>query len=64
MLLDAAHAWAGTEKGYSRMCHVEMLLSVQHNQCMQGVGRIYAIKHRQAHVPLAICVADVADVIR
>ncbi len=29
---------------------------------MQGVGRLYDIKHRQAHVPLAICVADVADV--
>ncbi len=28
----------------------------------QGVGRLYAIKHRQAHVPLAICVADVAAV--
>jgi tRNA A37 threonylcarbamoyladenosine synthetase subunit TsaC/SUA5/YrdC len=28
----------------------------------QGVGRLYVIKHRQAHVPLAICVADVAVV--
>ena len=26
--------------------------------------RIYEIKHRQAHVPLAICVADVEDVAR
>ena len=31
---------------------------------MQGVGRIYDIKHRHAHVPLSICVADVADVSR
>ncbi len=30
----------------------------------QGVGRLYDIKHRQAHVPLAICVADVPDVER
>ena len=29
---------------------------------MQGMERIYKIKHRQAHVPLAICVADVEDV--
>lgn len=31
---------------------------------MQGMERIYEIKHRQAHVPLAICVADVEDVAR
>ena len=30
----------------------------------QGMERIYEIKHRQAHVPLAICVADVEDVAR
>ena len=28
------------------------------------MSRIYAIKGRQAHLPLAICVADVADVAR
>ena len=26
--------------------------------------RIYEVKHRQAHVPLAICVADMGDVAR
>ena len=31
---------------------------------VQGVKRIYAIKHRQAHLPLAVCVADVCDVER
>ena len=31
---------------------------------VQGLERIYKIKHRQAHVPLAICVADVEDVAR
>ena len=29
-----------------------------------GVQRIYSIKHRQAYAPLAVCVADVADVHR
>ena len=28
------------------------------------MDRIYHIKHRQAHIPLAICVADVKDVAR
>lgn len=28
------------------------------------MGRIYAVKHRQLHVPLAICVSDVEDVAR
>ena len=32
--------------------------------CAQGMERIYAVKHRQLHVPLAICVADVEDVAR
>lgn len=31
---------------------------------LQGMERIYEVKHRQAHVPLAICVADVGDVAR
>ena len=26
--------------------------------------RIYEVKHRQAHVPLAICVADIGDIAR
>ena len=30
----------------------------------QGMERIYEVKHRQAHVPLAICVADIGDVAR
>jgi len=28
------------------------------------MDRIYQIKHRQAHIPLAICVADIKDVAR
>ena len=32
--------------------------------CTSGIQRIYNIKHRQAHAPLAICVADVADLSR
>ena len=29
-----------------------------------GIQRIYSIKHRQAYAPLAICLADVADLHR
>jgi hypothetical protein len=40
------------------------MMSRKRHTRSQGMERIFAVKHRQLHVPLAICVADVEDVAR